>query len=141
MPVIQIDPSVQVQVNKGADLTAKKAGDLAAATVHLFTNDVNPGPQGVVGDFVEAAYAGYAAVAVAGWTANNTDLQGNVSTDGTAVISFTGPVAGGGPLVYGYYVLSAGGGTPLIYYARFTAPFSLADNSKILSMVPTFTRT
>lgn len=140
MPLILADNSVQTQANKSAQLTAKKAGDLAAATVHLFTNDINPTAGSVVGDFTEPVYAGYAGQPVAGWTANELEADGTVSTVATTVLSFTGPAAGGGPTVYGYYVLSAGGGTPLIYAARFVEPFGLVNDLKTLDVVPTFTQ-
>ncbi len=138
MPVVPLDNTVQVAANKATDLTAKKAGDLALATVHLFTNNYTPLPTSVVGDFTEAAYVGYAAGVVAGWTANDIQADGTVTTDSTNVMPFVGPVGGAGPTVYGYYVLSAGGGTPLIYATRFTAPVALLDNNDVLNLVATY---
>src|SRR5437588_722439 len=80
MPVVTTDAVMQGQVNKGADVTAKKAGDLAAATFHLYTNNLVPGPQNVLGDFTEAVFTGYVPIAAAGWNANEFAADGSVST-------------------------------------------------------------
>lgn len=138
MPLILADNGWQGQTNKSADLTAKKAGDLAGATVHLFTNDVDPRTFATLASFTEAAYAGYAAIAIAGWSANELNPDGTVTITATNVMTFTGPAAGGGPTVYGYFVQSAGAGTPYLYYARFSAPVNLTDNTKLLEMVATY---
>jgi len=130
--------SVQAQTNKDADLTAKKAGDLDLATVHIFTNDFTPTSQNVIGDYTEAAYAGYVPIALVGWTANQAQTDGTVTTTSTTVLSFSGPAAGGGPTAYGYFVKSAGVGTPLIYGERFDTPQSLASVANILNLVPTY---
>lgn len=138
MPVVLTDQSVQGQTNKSADLTAKKAGDLAGATVHLYTNDYTPTPQSVVGDFTEATFTGYAAVAVAGWTANRLEASGAVSTDATNVIPFVGPGDATGQSIMGYFVKSAGGGTPYLYAVKFAAPVPLNSPADVLALVATF---
>lgn len=138
MPAIAVDTSVQVQDNKATDLTAKKAGDLALATVHLFTNNVTPTPSSQVGDFTEAVFTGYVAKVAAGWTANNEPPDGSVSTDSTNVMSWVGPNDGTGETIYGYYVLSAGGGTPLIYAAKFPVAIGLSTPTDVLNLVATF---
>lgn len=141
MPVIIADTTVQTQPNKAADLTAKIAGDLAAATVHLFTNPITPTPETPVGSYTEATFTGYAAKAIAGWTAGEYDSQGNVDTTGTGVLSWVGPSDETGQTIYGYYVLSAGDGTPLIYAAAFSVPLpALNLPTDVLDLVPTFTR-
>lgn len=138
MPVVTVDTTVQSAVNKALDLTAKKAGDLALATVHLFTNAIDPTPQSVVGDFTEATFTGYVAKAIAGWNANRTGLDGSVAADGTGVLTWVGPSDGSGETILGYYVLSAGGGTPIIYACRFPNPVGLATALDVLALVPTF---
>lgn len=138
MPVIVADLIVQSQVNKGVDLTAKKAGDLALATVHLFTNDYTPTPASVVGDFTEAVFTGYVDKAIPGWTANEYLLLGSVTTTGTTVLSWAGPGDATGETIFGYYVLSAGAGTPFIYAARLPEQFALANPANVLDLVPTY---
>jgi hypothetical protein len=139
MPVISPDTSVQNITNKAADLTVKKAGDLALATVHLFTNNINPGPNNVVGDFTEAVFTGYVAKAIPGWTANELPGDGNVGTTGTTVLTWVGPADATGQTIYGYFVLSVGAGTPLIYACRFPAQVPLAVPTDVLDLVPTYT--
>lgn len=138
MPVIIPDTSVQVVSNKSADLAVKKAGDLALATVHLFTNNLTPTPQNVTGDFTEAVFTGYLAKAIPGWTANEVNLDGTVNSTGTTVLTWVGPGDGTGQTIYGYYVLSAGVGTPLIYAARFPVAVGLELVTDVLDLVPTF---
>jgi len=142
MPVVQTDTVIQTQVNKGTDLTSKKAGDLAAATVHLFTNNITPTPLNVIGDFTEATFTGYAPVAVTGWGANASPPDGSVNADSTNVITFVGPSDASGQTIFGYFVKSAGLGTPLIYSARFAAPFGagfpLITPADVLALVATF---
>lgn len=138
MSVVTADNSVQTQANKDTDLTAKKAGDLAMATVHLFSNNITPTPQTPVGSYMEAVFTGYAAKAIAGWTANEWQLDGSVSTTGTGVLSWVGPADASGQTIYGYFVLSAGAGTPLIYASLFANPVSLSRVTDVLDLVPTY---
>jgi len=138
MPVIISDNSVQGQANKSADLTAKKAGDLAAATVHLFTNDFVPTPTATAADFTEATFTGYAPVAVAGWNADEYNIDGSVSTDATNVMTWVGPGDASGQTIRGYYVLSAGLGTPYLYAVLFDDPVGLNHPTDVLGVVVTF---
>lgn len=138
MPVVTVDASVQGQVNRSADVTAKKAGDLALATVHLFTNALTPTPSSVVGDFTEATFTGYAAVAVAGWNANRLNTDGSISIDATNVMTFVGPGDATGETIQGYYVLAAGGGTPYLYAVRFPTPVALLTPADVLALVATY---
>lgn len=138
MPVITSDNSVQSQSNKSADLTVKKAGDLAAATIHLFINNYNPGTTSSVGDFTEATFTGYTPQAVAGWNANELSADGSVSTDATTVKTWIGPADMTGQTVYGYYVLSAGMGTPYLYAVRFPVAVGLNVPTDVLALVATF---
>lgn len=138
MPVVTTDASVQTQANRAADLTAKKAADLALATIHLFSNNYNPLPTSVVADFTEAVFTGYAAQPVAGWNANQLSQDGSVSTDATTVLTWVGPNDPTGQTIYGYYVLSAGMGTPLVYAVRFPTPVALAVPTNVLALVVTY---
>lgn len=138
MPVITSDAAVQGQVNKSADLTAKKAGDLAAATIHLFTSNNVPTAFSVLADFTEAVFTGYAPIAVTAWNANELSLDGNVSTDATNVATWVGPGDATGETIQGYFVRSAGAGTPYLYAVKFPAPVALRVPTDVLALVATF---
>lgn len=138
MPIVSGDVTVQANPNKDADLTAKKAGDLALATVHLFVNDIVPDGDTVVADFVECADTAYTPQVVAGWTANDPSPDGSISTTSTNVMSWVGSGDDTGGTVYGYYVKSAGGGTPLIYSVRLPFPQPLNAITDVIDLVATY---
>lgn len=138
MPVVITDTSSQAIANKVTDLAAKKAGDLAGATFHLYTNDYEPTPQSVVGDFDEATFTGYASIAAVGWNATEQNPDGSVSTDTTNVMTWVGPGDATGQTIHGYYVLSAGAGTPYIYGVKFPEPVPLATPADVLALVGSF---
>lgn len=130
--------SVQSQANKDADLIAKKAGDLALATVHLFTNNINPTPQNVVGDFTEPTFTGYAAQAVAAWDTDELGADGSAGVFNTAVKTWVGPGDATGQTVYGYFLRSAGVGTPLVSAVKFAVPQPLMTPADVCNVVPYF---
>ena len=138
MPTVLADATVQAAPNKSTDLTAKKAGDLALATVHLYMNDLDPTPDTAVGDFVECSGTTYVPKAVPGWTANDPSPDGSVSITGTTVLSWVGDGDDSGGTVYGYFVKAAAGGTPLIYSCRFPVPMPLDAATDVLDLVPTY---
>lgn len=137
MPVLAVDTTVQGVLDKEADLTAKKAGNLALAKIDLFTNNVNPNELSVLGDFTLPVWTGYVQKAVAGWTANALSVDGQVSTDATNVVSWAGPGDGTGQTVYGYILREAAGGA-YIAGARFPAPVGIAAVTDVLNLVATY---
>lgn len=140
MPVIVADTIVQGQVNKAADVAAKILGDLALCTVHLFTNDYVPVPQSVLGSFTEAVFTGYAAQAVAGWGTPELPSDGSVGVNDTTVLEWVGPSDASGQTVYGYYLRSAGAGTPYIGAYRFPFQVPLAVPTDVLDLVAGYFR-
>lgn len=88
-----------------ADLV-KASTPYATAECHLYSNDITPDPSTLEADFVEAAFGGYAAVAIV-WEDAYIDGAGNVHLPGN-VPTF---LCTGTPFedIYGYYVLGAGG--------------------------------
>src|SRR5262249_3938088 len=138
MPAVLEDISVQVSTNKDADLTVKKAGDLALAKIDLFVNNHTPLPSSVFADFTLATFTGYVQKAVAGFTANETNLDGSVGTTATTVLSCVGPGDATGENVYGYLMRAAAAGDPLIAAVKLSSPVPLNTPADVLNLVPTF---
>jgi len=102
----------------------------------LFTNNITPGPATVIGDFTEAAWAGYAYtdIALADWTLQS--VVGNVASYIAAPVSFLNS-SGGTVTPYGYYVTDTTG-TYLFQAGRFDgAPVSILDTQS-LALIPVF---
>src|SRR5262249_52801552 len=137
------DPQVIATSGAKAFLTQMVAAlqHLALATVHLFENNFNPTASNVLADFVEpgADWAGYAAIATTGWGAQAVDASGRVYITATPLLSWVGPVGGGGPTVYGYFLRSAQAGTPLLYSSRLPVPKPMGDDTQVLNLAATFT--
>lgn len=114
---------------------------LALCTVDLFENNFTPQASNVIADFTlpGADWAGYAAKATTGWGAQSVDATGRAYITATPLMEWTGPVAGGGPTIYGYVVKSAQGGTPLLYSVRFAVPKPMAVLTNVLDLAVTFT--
>jgi hypothetical protein len=112
------------------------AGSAASALVDLFVNDIQPSGAEVLGDFTLATYVGYTQGTVAGYGTVHHDGNDAVA-DSTNVISFTGPVGGLGPVVYGFVLHKVVTAVDhLIAAFRFDTPQSLTDDSYVISVVP-----
>lgn len=101
--------------------------------VRLFKNDLHPGPDTVLGDFVQANFSGYAPQPAKPFTEPEVLLNGAVRRQ-SIDLSFEHD---GGPTtnnVYGYYVtLEPSGGPQLLWAGRFEdAPvdFSSVDDGR-----------
>lgn len=128
---------VQAIANKLADIVKKSTGDLAAATVHLFKNDFTPTQNNVLGDFTEADYTGYTNQAIGTWGTPYIDFLQRVLIQAPSLqFSPTGSTVTN--TVYGYYIQSAGTGTPLIASARFDTPVSMTDAHSAAFVEPTW---
>jgi len=115
-------------------LDANVAGDFDAATVHLFKNDFAPNPDMVIGDFVEATYTGYAAIPIPAWGLDYRDDLGN-DVNLANPVQFVGPSDSVPQVIYGYYIRSAGGGTPLLSAERFVdGPLSMNLPTDLLTI-------
>ncbi len=117
-----------------ADLTA---GELAAATVHLFANDVNPGKGAVTADFIEATFTGSTALPITAW--GSPFLNEDLDASALGPLMQWNWTAGVTDIVYGVYVLSAGAGTPLLAYARLETPKEMGTVDDSLALVPRWT--
>jgi hypothetical protein len=130
---------VQPAASLLAQLTAMvgTSGIFNAATIHLYTNNLNPTPQSDAGSFTECVSTGYASTTVTwGTPAINLLMQAevygvlfpNVFTDGG-----TSPVT-----IYGYYVLESGGA--LAFAESFATPFISTYNGQPLNVLPYFSQ-
>lgn len=144
MSVVLQDPQVIATVGAKAFLTQMVAAlqHLALATVDLFVNNFTPTAFSVVGNFDTpdtAIWTTYAPIATTGWGAQAVDATGRVYISATPLLTWVGPVAGGGPIVYGYFVKSAQAGNPLLYSVKFPAPYPMASDANVLNLIATFT--
>lgn len=83
-------------------------GDMNTFLLRLFKNDYTPLITSVVGDFVEADFAGYAEVALTAWGAIFTNANNQAETD-EEVNVFTKEAGGSANTIYGYYVTDSSG--------------------------------
>lgn len=98
---------------------------------HLFTNNITPDRDTVLGGLTEMAIAGYAAVTVPLASFTLSGVTGHVATLLAAPISFLNS-SGGAANAYGYYVTDAANAV-LFAVARFNpAPISKADGESWL---------
>ncbi|MFZ7134348.1 MAG: hypothetical protein ACOWWR_18535 [Eubacteriales bacterium] len=109
----------------GEVLLLKKALNHTAATdlkLHIFTNDIVPDEDTVIGDLTEATAAGYAAITLTG-TSFTIETDGSNNTTATyAEQTFTFTEAS---INYGYYITDSAG-TGLLWVERFSdAPHSI----------------
>jgi hypothetical protein len=81
----------------------------------LFTSNTTPGTATVIGDFTEATFAGYVAIAANTITWAAATLVGHVANSNGSNIVFNN-TSGGAVNVYGVYVTNASGS--LLYYAE-----------------------
>jgi hypothetical protein len=87
------------------NITDAIAGHLAAATLHLFVTGPTITNATLIGALTEASFAGYSAVALAGWTAASVALHVASSTANPVVFT----LSAGSQSIGGWYVKDAGG--------------------------------
>ena len=116
---------------------------LTLCTVHLFVNNFTPTALNVVADFTEpdtaTEWAEYVAKATTGWLAQTVDPTGRVYIQATPLMQWIGPAIPFEQTVFGYFVLSAQAGTPLLYSTRFPVPKPMPNADATLTLVPSFT--
>ena len=119
------------------DALIAEDGHLDAATVHLFTNNIVPDVDTVVGDLTQASFTGYAASSAIEWGAVY-NVDGGKAVQGdrkqfTASADVDPQVA-----VYGYYLMS-GDVTPVYLGAeRFDTPVYIRNSGDAVGVVPSF---
>jgi hypothetical protein len=107
-----------------------------ALRVRLFSNNYTPDNAMVIGSFTECTFAGYAAVAPAGWTVPV--VAAHLATSQANPVTFT--ITAGTQNVYGYYVTNVAG--TVVYFAERdpAAPVVLAAaGTNSYQVTPTYT--
>lgn len=116
----------------GALSAVPAAALLDTPTVHLYTNDLDPTPDTVVGDFEEAAFAGYAADALPALI-GPVRLSDNAQGVHGEVDFLAGAVVAPGEVIQGYYVTDDTGAT-LYMSEKFAEPVPIAEAGDFLSL-------
>lgn len=113
-------------------------GVLDTAKIHLFKNDILPGPGTLVSQLDEADYTGYAASAAINWGAPfiNANGQGEVVGPGHQFQPTGTAVAN---TIYGYWIMPTVASTAPIKIVRFAEPVNLTGPADALIVEPNFT--
>jgi hypothetical protein len=85
------------------DMLTTAENAIGTFTMHLFANNFVPGPTNVLGDFVEASYAGYASQACSPFGTSSGGAGGTGTSVGVAAV-FAPGVLGSPQLCYGWYM-------------------------------------
>lgn len=111
-------------------------GLLNAANIHLFQNDYEPLKSSVVGDFVEADFTGYAAIAA---TWNTTPYnEGDVSRIATQLANFVAGAAPTAQTIYGWYVTDSAD-AEVFFARRFDNPVPITAENDVVTAQVEFT--
>jgi hypothetical protein len=123
-----------------ADLVAS-TGALGWVKYHLYSNNLNPQPTNVIGDFTECTFPGYSPSATITWNTPFLDanLVGNVYGN---EIQFNMSSDSITQTVYGYFVVGKQGadtvGITLIYAEQFAVPVALTYTGQSVPLVPAY---
>lgn len=110
---------------------------LDGCCVRMFSNDVSPGPETVIGDLTECTFTGYAASSAIVWGAPYTDTLGVAHVTGGSK-QFTQTADTVNNIAYGYYVTTTGGSPALKYAVRFDEPVAFNGPGVAKVVVPDF---
>lgn len=104
--------------------------------LRLFKNNHVPAVTDGNGDYTQADFSGYAAVALGTWNAAfvNADGRGEIDAD---LATFTHNGGGTSNTVYGAYVTDNAG--DIVYAERFDAPRVMASNGDAINYTPRVT--
>jgi hypothetical protein len=106
--------------------------------LRLFKNNHTPVEGDTIGNYTEADFSGYAAVAIGPWNAA-TYSSGSASASATSSQTFTNSTGAVGNDIYGYYVTDAGNTT--LYFAQIasTVPIDMNTALQSLTVQPVYT--
>lgn len=104
-----------------------RAGELALSALHLFQNDITPGPFTAIGDLTEADYSGYLAIPALAFGAVYVSGDGGAKTTlPSQQFDHSGGIVAND--IYGWYLTDAGGA--LLMAQRFDdAPIEMSTAS------------
>ena len=123
------------QVRAALGQLADTGNLLDDVVVRLFVNDIQPGQNSVLADFVEATFGGYAASAAVVWSDPYSLPDGSAVVDGGG---FT-VVCTGTPVdetIYGYYLTKSGVGGALVEAVRLATPIPIGQVGDGGTIVP-----
>jgi hypothetical protein len=109
------------------------AGELNGAKLKLFTNDFQPVPTSVVGDFTEATQTGYAATTITWGTPYVNDSGWAEVLSQLITTIFSAGLAEGGT-IYGYYLTNTAGST-LLLSERLDNPIAITRDGQAIDIV------
>ncbi len=112
--------------------TLPVAAPFALTDVQLYTNVFTPSPQMVIGDFTEATFGGYAAVAALVWLGPVNINPTKYAMQVTVNFLATDPI-GTPETVLGYYMVDAGG-VVVRAAEEFVDSVSFAEGGDFLSL-------
>lgn len=121
-------------------ITGKSATPIGGGKLRLFTAPTTVNNTKVIGDFTEATFAGYAAVALttSTWAAATAASHVATSTYG-ATVTFTRSTTGASQTIYGWY-LTDSAGTKLYACALFASgPYTVTNSGDKINVVPSLT--
>lgn len=110
------------------------AGHLDGGTVHLFTNDVDPGEGAVEGDFTEATFDGSADKPIGTFGDAFVDPDGNVKA--VAPTLQWNWADGADETVYGVYFMDGDSVPGCAGYDRFETPIQMANALDAIVLQP-----
>jgi hypothetical protein len=104
--------------------------------LRLYTNNLTPGKNTVIGDITEATEAGYAAITLAGASWTTTSILGvNSATYSEQTFTFTAAVT-----AYGYYITTTEVTPNLLWVERFSdGPYTLPAGGGDIAITPRLT--
>lgn len=101
------------------------------AVVHLFSNNITPDEDTVLGDFTECTYSGYGGGQTPTWDGPTTDMSNRAAIT-SEVMQYAHNGGATANTVYGYYVVASG--TDLVFCERFAAPIVMDDATDQFSL-------
>jgi hypothetical protein len=105
--------------------------------IHLFTNNIVLARTTVIGSFVEAAYGGYAAQVMSGWTDGGIDVNNYDTWNGPLILWQATSSSGLPETFYGYYVTD-NGNTVALWGENFAPVQTFSNNGDAFSIPTTF---
>jgi len=112
------------------------SGALHGAIMQLYTNNLVPGPNSQLSDFIPATFVGYAPSAALVWGTPYNDVSGAAAVQGGAV-QFTCTASTTQELIYWYYVTDSAG-TKLLFAESFTRPATITQPGDAVVVVPIY---
>lgn len=100
-------------------------------TLHLFANDIEPGPQDTLGSFVEPSEGGYKPK---GLMPKQWVVKNGIAAHPATVYTFSGPTQPS--IIYGYFVTL---GNIVMWAERLPKPFPVNLQGDTLTITPSIT--